>query len=292
MLSSLAKQAAALARLGCILALLTGAAAVQAQQPKTVSPSDLNPSLRPLIQPRTAPTPLPVQRAVHITTAVINNKLTTFSFGSPVMFRTRDPLGVYTGRPLLAVGDVVSVDPTSHTVTLAIQRDLSSLPHVLELQAKKKGVYEKLLEREFPATRTFFVSRFTQILDGNRHDSRSARMETNRERLAQITIKLDDLHPGDRVSLAYRMNENPATPPAVYNISKQDPARRNYEADYRTMPKFYPGKAKAAATSPTLANNLLTSYPALKRPPLPQVLARKKAAQARLAQQAQAKSNH
>jgi hypothetical protein len=73
-----------------------------------------------------------------------------------------------------------------------------------------------------------------------------------------MTIKLEDLHAGDRVSITYRMDENPQVAPSVFNISKQDPNRRDYAADYRSVPVI---RKKTALTTPSLAGNRSSTRP-------------------------------
>lgn len=149
-------------------------------------------------------------------------------------YKMLDPLGVHTSRPLMAVGDIVSVDLTSRTVVLTIDRAHSSLPHILQENAEKKKVLEKLIEREFPAQRSFPINRTTLLADPERAPGK--RMETEREHLAREVIRLEDFQPGDHVSVLFRQGMTPDDPPWVFNMIKQPRGRTDYAADYRPMP--------------------------------------------------------
>lgn len=243
------------------------------------------PAAAPLAQPKASAKATTTTYATELTTRGMiltiktvaadgSTTVTTRTYGSIASPLTNDKLGVYTSRPLLAVGDVKEVNLTSQTITLQIDRALSSLPHVLEVQAKKKGVLDKLLDRVFPAERTFFIRRTTLLIDGT-GKTRVSALASPRERLERTRLKLEDFHPGDRVSLLFRYHENEATPPAVMNVSKQSRERRDYAADYRPVPIVQ--RVVTPPTSATLARTPLTSNTQAITNPAAQALLKKPA---------------
>lgn len=170
---------------------------------------------------------------------------------------TQNPKAVYTSRPLMAVGDIKAIDSGTSTVVVAIDRNLSALPRVLQHNAKERGVLQELLAREFPAERPFLLTRRTMFIDA-RIDRE--KLQANPEALKKFDqdkqlIKLSDFKVGDRVSVLFQMNPTAGAGARAINLCKQDPKRRDYTVDFEPSPKFALRRSRSlngatTATSP------------------------------------------
>lgn len=243
------RQLAFLLPVGCFL--LATAAAFPAQTPSVPLPVPTPRSLQKMA-PMTADAP-------HTTSQTLNNDAATSSGVTVINFKTNDPLGVYSARPILAVGDLTDVNLTSRTITLAIDRSLSSLPHVLTAMAKRKGVLDKLLNRELPTSRTFAITRTTQLMDPARTGERTSPLLTQRQRLERQRLKLEELHPGTRVSVLFRYHPDPKTPAGVLNVVVQPRELKNFDADYRAVPILHNPAGNEKLTTATAAQAGATS---------------------------------
>lgn len=251
-------QSASLIRTGLLLLLLAAIPVLAGAQAEETRP--------PLSAPR-APmpanrimAPMAADHAQHpaVTSSTMNSDGTTSSGVSVITYKTTDPLGVYSGRPYEVVGDILDVNTTSHTITVAIDRSLSSLPHILKESARRKGVLEKLMDRELPTSRTYAITRTTLIADKTRA-STARPLDTLRQRLDRERIKLEELHPGMRVSMMVRYFPEPDRLRGVLNVLVQPRDRKNYEADYRIAPILRNPAFNAKNSSQTAVLNGATS---------------------------------
>lgn len=197
--------------------------------------------------------PRPLPAAIPLTTATRMRTLAPPTSGT---------LKAYSSRPLMAVGDLLAVNLTNRTVTVAIDRARSSLPAPLVTAAARLGELEKLKNREFPARRTFPIGLTTSLLDERllaQHPEWQT--DTEKERLQKITIKLNDFKPGQRVSVLFITHPDPSLPPTVLNVKKQDPARTDYDAMYRQLPLQHRILDDNEVTTQVRANAVPTTSP-------------------------------
>jgi hypothetical protein len=160
----------------------------------------------------------------------------TTSLTTATRARTVTPRGGYSNRPILAVGTLQEIHPSSMTLTVAIDRKLSSMPTALTASLKRLGTEQEVLDREFPPQRTFHWLRMTTFIDGRPSPDRpqtpatTGRILEDRQR-----IKPEDLKVGERVSVLYRMPTTPNAQPTVLTISRVDPNQQVFEVDFNPL---------------------------------------------------------
>jgi len=144
---------------------------------------------------------------------------------------------IYTSRPLLAVGTLEAVDTAASSVTLAVDRRLSLMPHIMEVRARREGVLEAARTVLFPPRRTFALTPRTMLIDarGGRHQvpATSGRIDRDPQR-----VPLSAFRPGMRVGVIFQIRPDPRTAPLVKTLSILDPRQASYELDFNPARRF------------------------------------------------------
>ncbi|MCL5271051.1 MAG: hypothetical protein M1457_11015 [bacterium] len=163
----------------------------------------------------------------------------------------------YTSRPLLAVGTLKSIDAATSTVTIAIDRSRSVIPHILLYTARRIDMDRQIVDREFPPERTFNLDpRLTMLIDARPNpDKPQTKAVTGRMREDRQRLPFSAFQPGDQISIHYRMNPDPSKPPYVLNMSKVDPNQKTFMVDFNPMYKMRVKRedGKSTGTQPTTA---------------------------------------
>lgn len=185
----------------------------------------------------------------NITPALKSDKATTgTAVRQPIAPRIRPG---YTSRSLMIVGTVKSIDSATSTVVVTIDRKKSSLPHILLLNARKAGIEDEVIAREMPKERAYKLNRRTMFLDARPDPTKKqVKAETGQIKTDPRFIKFTDFKEGEWVSVLYRMRSTPTKSPIVFNVSKVDPEKTNFNVDFSPMGKKRQFKRPIRSTNP------------------------------------------
>ena len=186
------------------------------------------------------------------------------SSSGPLRFKPQDPKNIYTSRPLFAVGRLKTIDSATSTVVISIDRKLSSAPHILLYNAKRAGVEQELMDREFPPERAFLITRRTFLLDA-KPDPRKpqTRASTGKIREDKQFLPFSAFKPGDFVGVMFSMSSTGKGTHAL-NLCRLDPNQKDFGIDYAPMRKGTFGRkarfSHQAKTTSTLSQDTVTTH--------------------------------
>lgn len=138
----------------------------------------------------------------------------------------------YTSRPLLAVGELLEIDTDQRSIRVLIDRERSVIPNALDVNARKVGTLDEVLDNEFPTSRTFVLSLRTLIKDARPGKQQQPLAVDGKVDDDSRNLKLTDFHVGDHVSVLYRMSSSPEKPARVLTFCQVDPKQKKYYLDH------------------------------------------------------------
>ncbi len=153
---------------------------------------------------------------------------------------------LYSGRPVLIVGTFAGYDRATSTVLVKVDPKLSRFPNAVKVASQQYRVPEdRVMAREFRPERSFRLSADTHVVD----DTAPLDLKPGQHRRSRPNIKIEAFKPGDKVTVTYRIQIKADAIPHAYNLSKVDPARTYFSADF-----IRPGTTDASAGFSDLRN--------------------------------------
>lgn len=136
---------------------------------------------------------------------------------------------MYTSRPVLAVGTFEGYDSDTSSVLVKIDPKLTSFPRAINAKAKRMNASpDRIFARELRPERRFRIMASTYIVD----DTAPLLLKPGEKERKTPKIPISKLKFGDKVSVLYQMERDSETVPTAFNVSKVDPARTYYSADF------------------------------------------------------------
>ncbi len=168
---------------------------------------------------------------------------------------------LYSGRPVLIVGTFAGYDRATSTVLVKVDPKLSRFPNAVKVASQQYRVPEdRVMAREFRPERSFRLSADTHVVD----DTAPLDLKPGQHRRSRPNIKIEAFKPGDKVTVTYRIQIKADAIPHAYNLSKVDPARTYFSADFDPTR----GPLTRRPASPT-SGTLTAGRPAAHRPKSP-----------------------
>lgn len=136
---------------------------------------------------------------------------------------------LYTGRPALIVGTFVGYDQATSIVLVKVDPKLSRFPNAMKVASQQYHVPEdRVIAREFRPERRFRLNEETHVVD----DTAPLDLQPGQRRRSRPNMKIEAFKPGDKVTVTYRIQIKEDAIPHAYNLSKVDPARTYFSADF------------------------------------------------------------
>lgn len=155
---------------------------------------------------------------------------------------------LYTSRPALIVGTFAAYDRATSTVTVKVDPNLSRFPNAMKVASKQYNVpADRVFARELRPERRFKLRAGTHLVD----DTAPLELKPGQRTRPRPAIPIDAFRPGDKVTVSYRIEMKESSIPFAYNLSKVDPARTYFSADFDPTRGAVP-RRPAGLTSGTL----------------------------------------